>query len=116
MTEKSNKSSRNLSDLLPKDFVERRAQEYELKELAKKEKTYWDFLGELGFFVGFEAVKAVLDDYIELGQARELLNGARRAYYGTVYDSAVASLAGARGATKGKEFTQLIKFYEREML
>ena len=115
MTEKSNKNS-NLSDILPKDFVERQTQAYELKELAKKEKTYWDFLGELGFFVGFEAVRAVLDDYIELGQARELLNGARRAYYGTVYDSAIASLAGARGATKGKAFTDLVKFYEREML
>ena len=108
--------TRNLSDILPKDFVERQTQAYELKELAKKEKTYWDFLGELGFYMGFEAVKAVLDDYIELSQARELLNGARRAYYGTVYDSAVASLAGSRGATKGKEFTNLVKFYEREML
>ena len=113
MTEKK---SRNLSDILPKDFVERQTKAYELKELAKKEKTYWDFLGELGFFVGFEAVKAVLDDYLELGQARELLNGARRAYYGTVYDSAIASLAGAKGAIKGKAFTDLVKFYEREML
>lgn len=107
--------TKSLDDLFPKDFVELRKKEFELKELKKKKTTYWDFLGELGFFMGFEAVSAVLNDYIEIEQARELLKGARRAYYGTVYDSAVASLAGARGVHKGKYFSDTVKFYEKEM-
>lgn len=107
--------SKNLSSLLPKEFVEQRTKEYELKELEQRKATYWDFLGELGFYMGFEAVQAVLNDYIDLPQARELLRGAKKAYYGTVYDSAIASLAGARGVHKTSAFTSLIKFYEREM-
>lgn len=106
---------KKLDDIFPKEFVEQRTKQYELKELEKKKATYWDFLGELMFFGGFEAVSAVLNDFVELDQARELLKGARRAYYGTVYDSGVASLAGARGVYKGTEFSKTMKFYERNM-
>lgn len=106
---------KNLDDILPQDFVERRTQEYELKELQKKKSTYWDFLGDLMFFGGFEAVQAVLNDYIELEQAKELLSGAKKAYYGTVYDQGVAALAGSRGKYKGSEFDRLMKFYSKEI-
>lgn len=106
---------KNLDDILPQEFVKKRTQEYELKELQKKKTTYWDFLGDLGFYLGFEAVQAVLNDYIEIEQARALLSGAKRAYYGTVYDQGVAALAGARGRYKGSEFDRLMKFYTKEM-
>jgi hypothetical protein len=106
---------KNLDDILPSEFVERRTKEYELEELQKKKTTYWDFLGDLGFYLGFEAVQAVLNDYIEIEQARELLTGAKKAYYGTVYDQGVAALAGARGRYKGSEFDRLMKFYSKEM-
>lgn len=104
-----------LSDLLPAEFVERREKEYALKELKKKKATYWDFLGELGFYMGFESVQAVLNDYLTLEQARELLKGARKAYNASVYDNAVASLAGARGVHKGAEFDRLTKYYRENM-
>jgi hypothetical protein len=103
-------ATKNLNEIFPKEFVEQRTREYEIKELEKKKSTYWEFLGELGFFMGFDAVRAVLDDYIELKQARELLNGARTAYYGTVYDSGVAVLAGSRA-----NFEKTIGFYKRNM-
>lgn len=106
---------KNLSQLLPKEFVEKRNKAYELKELKRKKKTYWDFLGELGFYMGFEAVQAVLSDYMELEQASELLKGARRAHNGAVYDYAVASLAGTRGVYKASEFDRLTKFYRDNM-
>ena len=104
-----------LSEILPKEFVEKRTKQYELKELKKKRATYWDFLGELGFYMGFEAVQAVLDDYLDLEQARALLNGARRANNAKVYDIAVASLAGARGVHKGSEFDRLTRYYRANM-
>lgn len=107
---------KHLDEILPQEFVERRTKEYELKELLKKKASYWDFLGELMFFGGFDAVQAVLNDYIEIQQARELLSGAKKAYYGTVYDSGVAALAGSRGLHKGSEFGRLMKFYEQEMI
>lgn len=105
----------NLDELFPKEFVEKRQKAYELQELKEKKTTYWDFLGEVAFYMGFEAVQAILSDYIELNQARILLNGAKRAYFGTVYDSAIASLAGGRGVHKGSEFNRLIKFYRDNM-
>ena len=106
---------KTLSDLFPKEFVEQRLKNYELKELRKKRTTYWDFLGELMYFGDFGAVQAVLSDYIELPQARMLLKGAKRAYYATKYDDAVTSLAGARGVYKGSEFDRLTKFYRDNM-
>ena len=105
----------SLSEILPAEFVENRTKQYELKELKKKKATYWDFLGELGFYMGFESVQAVLNDYLTLEQARELLKGARKAYNGTVYDNAVAALAGARGVHKGSEFERLTKYYRENM-
>lgn len=105
----------SLSEILPAEFVEKRTKEYELKELKKKKATYWDFLGELGFYMGFEGVQAVLNDYLTLEQARELLKGARKAHNGTIYDNAVAALAGARGVHKGSEFERLIKYYRENM-
>lgn len=107
--------TKNLDDLLPKEFVEQRKKLFELKELKKQKSTYWDFLGELGFFMGFDAVAAVLNDFLELEQATELLRGAKKAYYSSVYDQGVAALAGARGVHKSAEFGKLMKFYEREM-
>lgn len=104
-----------LSDLLPPEFVERRTKEYDLKELKKKKSTYWDFLGELGEYMGFGAVQAVLSDYIDLEQARELLKSAKKAHNGKVYDYGVAALAGARGVYKGAEFDRVIKYYKDNM-
>lgn len=106
---------KNLSQLLPKEFVEKRNKAYELKELKRKKKTYWDFLGELGFYMGFEAVQAVLNDYLTIDQAVSLLNGAKRAYYATAYDGAVNALAGSRGVYKASEFDRLTKFYRENM-
>lgn len=106
---------KTLSQLLPKEYVEKRNKAYELRELKRKKKTYWDFLGELGFYMGFEAVQAVLSDYIKIEQAVQLLGGARRAYFGTVYDHAVASSAAARGVYKATEFDRLTKFYRDNM-
>lgn len=105
----------NLSQKLPAEFVEKRTREYQLKELQAKKSTYWDFLGELGFYLGFESVQAVLSDYIELEQARELLKGARKAHNAHIYDIAVASLAASRGVHKGSEFDRLTKYYRDNM-
>lgn len=107
---------RSLDDLLPKEFVAQRKAKYELSEIKKKKSTYWDFLGELMFFGGYQAVEAVLDDTIEIEQARTLLMGARRAYNGTVYDNAKAALAGAAGVHKGAYFEKLMKYYKEDMI
>ncbi len=105
----------NLDDILPKEFVQHRKRTYELRQLKKKKDVYWDFLGELMFFGGFEAVKAVLDDYIEIEQAKKLLDSSKKSYYGSIYDHGMAALAGASGARKPSAFSKLMKFYEREM-
>lgn len=99
----------NLDDLLPQDFVEKRTKEYESSELKKRKTTYWDFLGELMYFGGFEAVKAVMDDYITLDQAIVLLKGAKRMYNAEKYDEAIVSLAGNAGIHKAQEFNRLTK-------
>lgn len=104
--------AKDITHLIPKEFLEEREK---LASQTPADSGYWTVLGELMFFGGFDAVRAVLDDYIELEQADALLSGARKAYYGTVYDNGVASLAGARGAQKGSEFERLMKFYRKEI-
>lgn len=99
---------KNLDDLFPSEFVESRTKQYEISELKPNKATYWDFLGELLFFGDFNLVKAVLDDYITIEQARELLYGARKAYNSSVYDRAVAGLAANVG---GNDFNKIMKSY-----
>lgn len=106
---------RSLDDLLPAEFVASRKKKYELAELKEKKSTYWDFLGELMYFGGFEAVKAVLDDYLTPEQARTLLMGARRVHNGVIYDHANAALAGAAGVHKSKYFSQIMATYKKDM-
>jgi len=107
---------KNLDDVLPQEWVEKRTRHYELKEIKKKKSDYWNFLGELMYYGGFQAVQAVLDDYIDIPQAMKLLEGSKRAYYGTVYDSANANLAANAAIHKSSEFDRIIGFYKREML
>ena len=107
---------RSLDDILPQEFVARRKAKYELTEIAKKKSTYWDFLGELMYFGGFPAVQAVLDDVIELEQARTLLMGARRVHNGVIYDHAKASLAGAAGVHKTAAFNSVMSDYRKDMV
>lgn len=106
----------NLDDILPKEFVEQRKKLYLLSEIKKKKSVYWDFLGELMYFGGFDAVKAVLDDYIEPEQAKALLNSARRVHNGVVFDNANAALAGAAGVHKAAYFDKVMGNYKRNMV
>lgn len=98
----------SLDELFPKEFVESRNKQYELSELQKESPTYWDFLGELQFFGDFNLVYAVLEDYLTIEQARELLYSTRKAYNSHIYDIAVATLAGNTG---GDSFNKLMKNY-----
>lgn len=107
---------RSLDDILPKEFVEHRKKQYELSEIKKKKSVYWDFLGELMYFGGFEAVRAVLDDYIDPIQAKTLLTSARRVHNGVIYDHANASLAGAAGVHKNAYFDKIMAGYKRDMV
>lgn len=107
---------KSLDDIFPKEFVEKRERQYELAELKQKETTYWDFLGELMFFGGFDAVRAVLDDYIDAEQARTLLMGARRVHKGVIYDHAHAALAGAAGIHKAAYFDRIMAGYKKDMI
>lgn len=106
---------RNLDDIFPAEFVAERQRKYELAELNEKKTTYWDFLGELMYFGSFDAVRAVLDDYLTPEQARTLLAGARRSHNRTIYDNANAALAGAAGVHKSKYFHQIMKTYKEDM-
>lgn len=108
---------KNLDDIFPKEFVARRKKQYELKEISDKKKaSYWDFLGELMFYGGYEAVRAVLNDEIELTQARTLLLGCRRVQNGITYDNANAALAGAAGVHKGSLFDRIMDSYKKDMI
>lgn len=108
---------KNLDDILPKEFVEHRQKQYELAEIKeKKSAVYWDFLGELMYYGGFETVRAFLDDYIDAAQARALLMGARRAHNRVIYDHAQAALAGAAGVHKGVYFDRIMKPYREDMI
>lgn len=102
----------SLDDLLPKEFVESRKALYELSQVKKKDDTYWKFLGELMYLGGFNAVRAVLDDYLTLEQANKLLNGARIAQNLNTYDNAIGSMAAARSVYKASEFESLMKQYK----
>ena len=104
----------NLDDILPKEFVEERKRIYELSEIKKKSNRYWDMLGELMYLGGFPAVQAVLDDYITIEQAIELIYATRRAYNTHIYDSGVAAMAGTRGAYKPADFDKIMKRYSKE--
>ena len=101
----------NLDDIFPQEFVDARTKKYEVEDLQPSKPTYWDFLGELMFFGDFNAVKAVLDNYITIEQADALLTGSKKAYRMSVYDRAVASLAANVG---GNDFTKIMKNYTGE--
>lgn len=106
---------RSLDDLLPPEFVAERKRRHELKEIKASKETRWDFLGQLMFYGGFDAVKAVLNDYITIEQANVLLDGAERTHNGHVYDYGVASFAAVRGGQKSSEFNKMMAYYIKGM-
>ena len=101
---------KNLDDVFPKEFVEQRKREYELKN-EKKEPTFWDFLGEIGYYLGYPVIEAILDDTITLEQAAELASGARRMYHKNIYDIGVATQAGVNSAMNGVSFESAMDYY-----
>ena len=101
----------SLDDIFPAEFVAERKRIYELQEVEKKSDQYWDMLGELMFYGGFDAVRAVLDDYLTLEQAIELLYSTRKVYNMNIIDIGQASMAGARSVYKGSEFKRIMSEY-----
>ena len=104
---------KSLDDLLPPEFVAQRKQKYEVSELKSNPNTRWDFLGQLMVYGGFDAVQAVLNDFITLEQAHTLLDGAIKTHRGHVYDYGVASFAAVRGGQKASEFNKMMKEYTK---
>ena len=106
-----NPKSANLLDLMtPEDREKATSREQERSDFITKE---WIGLAELGFYYGWEAIRDVFDDVITLGQARMLIQAARKLHSSHVYDQAVASLAA--NSTKKGNFQKLMKHYIKDM-
>lgn len=82
---------------------------------ARSTKISQEFMlvAEFGYYFGFEAIKALLEDYIELEQAQKLIEGARVLEATRTYDMARAGIASR--ANKSKQFQQVMKVYEDRM-
>lgn len=76
----------------------------------------WYMLSELGYYIGWGAVEAVINDKITLDFARLLIEGARKVHDSEVIDMAMAVAAGFRGNTeKSKSFDKLMASYMQSM-
>jgi hypothetical protein len=73
----------------------------------------WFKLAELGFYFGWEAIQAVLDDVITLNQANLLIDGAIKIHNTHIYDMATATLAGS--SSQAGAFNKLMKPYKDSM-
>lgn len=97
-----------LSDIYPEEYVAQRTAEFE-KGQSRTSNSFWDILAEMQSYGGFEAVKAVLDNYLTLEQANALLSASRKLYASRMYDTGITALAG----NSGKHFNSLMSDFLR---
>lgn len=109
------KKPTNLLDLMTPEDRDKVKLRQELIEAQKAVliSNEWMVLSKLGFYYDFDAIKAVLDDYITIPQANMFIDGAERVHARHVYDYAVATLAGT-STTKGS-FGKLMQGYIDKM-
>lgn len=107
-----------LSDLLSeKDKAKMRAWEQaQIKaesELITKE---WFMLSKLGYYYGWPAVEAVMQDRITLDFARLMIEGAEKIHSTEVYDMGLSVAAGFRGNTvKSRDFDKILSDHINNM-
>lgn len=74
----------------------------------------WMFIAEFGRYFGYDGVKAILNNEIDLGTATMLLNGARKSYYSDVIDTGIAqysALVASKSKTAGSTFKKGMGHY-----
>lgn len=92
---KANKPKKSLLDVMSPEAVRKARRSADAREASKPPLTSieWSMLGELGVYYGFQAIQAVLDDYITLHQANKLVMAGRQLYNQQKYDDGVVGLA-----------------------
>lgn len=105
----SKPKSVNLLDLMTPEEREKVRARQSKAELVSSE---WDLLSEIGVFYGWQAIMDVINDVVTLDQAKQLVRGARKLQSQSVYDMAIANLAG--NAPKKATFMALMKPYLKD--
>lgn len=72
------------------------------REDAIKVDDNWMFIGEFGYYYGWEGVLAILDNQIDFDTAQLLLQASRKVWAGKVYDMGRANFIGAAAARTKK--------------
>jgi hypothetical protein len=67
----------------------------------------WLFISEFGYYYGWEGVKTILNNEIDLNTAATLLIGAKKVWYSKLVDSAVATYT-ANAAAQSKKPKQVM--------
>lgn len=102
-------------EISEKDLAKARA--IKARHEGAKVSPEWRFIGEFGYFFGFDGVRAIINNEISLDVAYQLIRGARKTYYATVVDAAVA-VQTAYAATKSKNprsvMTKGLRFFMKE--
>lgn len=78
----------------------------------------WFTIAEFGYYFGWEAIKAIKNNDIEMDEVRTLIAGARKVWAGRAYDIAHASFLGASSAQSKKpaqSFKKGIQGFEKAM-
>lgn len=106
---------KNLLDLMSPQDQQKAKRNAEKREKLKADKITkeWMMLSELGTYYGFDAIRAVLDDYIDIPQANMLVIGGRKMHSSDIYDSSLAHIAG--NSTKMATYKKIMKRFIDDM-
>lgn len=114
MKPEATKPASILDLMTPEDLAKVKAREQrQYDDISTSVSLEWMMLAELGFYFGWEAVKALENDEMTIDKANMLIQGARKVHSGHVYDSAVAALAS--NARSIENFNKLMKVYIDDM-
>lgn len=72
------------------------------REDAVKVDDNWMFIGEFGYYYGFEGVRAVINNEIDFDTAQLLLQASRKVWAGKVYDLGRVGFIGSTAANAKK--------------
>lgn len=96
-----------LDQMSPADQAKAKSSATRRQKRSKPLSREWFFLGEFGYYFGFEGVRAVLENYIDTTQAEKLLEGARKVHASHMIDLSYAT----RVATipKAQDYTRSLQ-------